>query len=110
MKLSEVSASFKKIGVNVAAITYDPVAQNAKFQRQFKLKYPLLSDADAEHAIAFDILNLNYDQGHRAYGVPHPGIFLVNSKGKIVAKFAEKSVRDRPDFAIVLESAKKLLK
>ena len=51
---------------------------------------------------------MDYEPGHRVYGIPYPGIFLVDPNGVIQAKFAEESYRDRPDFANVLEAAANL--
>ena len=110
MKLSEIKKSFTQLGLNVAAITYDSTTTNAKFQKQFQLSYPLLSDENGQHAIAFNILNKKYEKGHRAYGVPHPGILLINKKGIIVAKFAEADYKDRPDFDDVVQRARELFK
>ena len=91
------------MGVKVAVMTYDAVPKNAKFVKQYKVEYPILSDENGNIAVAFGILNESYPEGHRAYGVPHPGIFFVSREGVVMAKFAEESIRDRPDFDDLLE-------
>ena len=44
----------------------------------------------------------------RHYGVPYPGIFLVDAKGVIKAKFAGESYRDRPLFEDLLVAVDEL--
>lgn len=91
-------------------MTYDAVNLNAKFAKQYKIDFPILSDANGTTAIAFGILNERYPEGHRAYGVPHPGIFFVDSNGLVKAKFAEEDFRDRPDFDDVYQSVTQKIK
>ncbi|MFT6519803.1 MAG: peroxiredoxin [Candidatus Azotimanducaceae bacterium] len=98
MQLESVKQMLAPLGVNVAAMTYDAVETNARFQARHKVTYPLLSDIDARHVMAFGILNEQYAPGHRFYGIAHPGMMLVSPEGKIVARFAEANFRQRPDY------------
>jgi len=82
--------------VSVVALLYDPYAQLEKFRQKYNISYSLLSDENSEVITQFGILNSSYDINTRYYGVPYPGIFLINSEGIIKAKFAEESYRDRP--------------
>ena len=45
---------------------------------------------------------------YRAYGIPYPGIFVLDHTGVIRAKLAEEDYRIRPDFSLVLEAASAL--
>lgn len=54
-------------------------------------------------AVRLGILNEKYMPGHRAYGIPHPGMYLIDSEGIIRAKFAEADYRDRPSFEAVIQ-------
>ncbi len=92
--------------MNVAVITYDSIEQLQSFAREQEVTYPLLRDADSRHIKAYGILNTRYEQGSPAYGVPHPGILLIDREGIIRMKFAERSYRDRPDFADVVAGVK----
>jgi peroxiredoxin len=103
VQLQAYKKRFAELGVNVAVMTYDSVDKNAKFAKQFKINFPILSDTNGTTAIAFGILNEKYPVGHRAYGIPHPGIFFVDSKGLVKGKFAEEDFRDRPDFDDVFQ-------
>jgi hypothetical protein len=40
-------------------------------------------------------LNESIPQGTEFYGVPHPGTFVINRDGKVVAKYFEQDYRDR---------------
>ena len=93
------------MGINVAAITYDSVKLLKTVQEDQDVKFPLLHDEDVTLVNAFGIRNLDYEPGHRVYGIPYPGIFLISPDGIIKHKFAEASYQDRPDFADVLEAA-----
>ncbi len=99
---------FEALGINVATMTYDPVATLAEAADEYQTSFPLLFDEDVKHFNAMGIRNLDYEPGHRAYGIPYPGIFLLDADGVIRAKFAEEDYRMRPDFSLVLEAAGKL--
>ncbi len=80
-------------------MSYDEVAVLADFHARRSLNYPLLSDEDARHVNAFGVRNLEYPMGHRAYGIPHPGILMLSPTGLVKAKFAVPGYRDRPPLA-----------
>ena len=105
MQLTEIQDQFQAMGFNIAAITYDPVDLLLEVKEDQGIDFPLLHDEDVKHVNAFGIRNLDYEPGARAYGIPYPGIFLVDPEGVIRHKFAEESYRIRPDFADVLEAA-----
>ena len=92
----------------MVAMTYDSVATLKEVEQDLGVQFTLLHDADITHVNALGILNTDYDPGQRAYGVPHPGIFLIDAAGVIRAKFAEQDYRQRPDFADVLQAARNL--
>jgi peroxiredoxin len=75
---------------------YDSPAKLAHFSEKYGITFPVLSDPKSSAIIQLGILNPTYDPSTRYYGVPYPGVFLLNSKGVIVGKFAEKDYRDRP--------------
>ena len=79
-------------------MTYDSREILAAFHAEAELGYPLLRDVDARHVNALGIRNEDYELGHRAYGIPHPGILFVDREGKILAKFAVPGYRRRPPF------------
>jgi peroxiredoxin len=104
-RLVAVQDEFSALGFNVAAMTYDPVATLLEAQEEYGATFPLLYDADNTHVKAMGILNTQYSPGERAYGIPYPGIFLLDAQGVIRAKLAEQDYKLRPEFSLVLEAA-----
>ena len=105
MQLIDVGDQFEAMGVNIAAMTYDSVEMLKSVEEDQGIEFSLLRDADITHVNALGILNEDYEPDSRAYGVPHPGIFLITPDGVIRHKFAEEGYRIRPDFDNVLEAA-----
>ena len=108
-QLIEAHPKFSDLGLNVATLTYDPVSILSESAMDHGATFPMLSDApNYEHVKAMGILNTQYSPGERPYGIGYPGIFLLDAEGKVVAKFAEEDYRERPEFELVLEAARKL--
>lgn len=84
-------------------MSYDPVPVLAAFHAEHRLGYPLLRDEGTRHFGAYGVLNPRYQPGHRAYGIPLPGVLLVSPEGEVLAKFAEPGYRVRPDFPAMLD-------
>lgn len=107
-QLVEVAPQFEALGVNVATMTYDSIEVLKNAEIDYGTTFPLLRDEDNKHFSALNIVNDQYTPGERAYGIPYPGIFLVDANGTIQFKFAEEDYRERPDFALVLDAAREL--
>ncbi len=108
MQLIEISDQFEAMGLNVAAMTYDSVEMLKTVEEDQGIEFTLLHDEGITHVNALGILNEDYEPDSRAYGVPHPGIFLISPDGIIRYKFAEEGYRIRPDFGNVLEAASQM--
>jgi peroxiredoxin len=106
--LSEHGPDLQSKGVNVAAVLYDSRAELERFSHKYGITFPLLSDPESSAIIQLGLLNPNYDPSTKYYGVPFPGVFLVNSKGIIVGKLAEENYRDRPLMEDLIESVNQL--
>ena len=91
-------------------MTYDARKILREFHDEQKLAYPLLQDEKSMHVNALGIRNEDYPVGHRAYGIPHPGILLIGSDGKIRAKFAVPGYRARSPFEDIYIALKALPK
>ncbi len=109
MQLEEWRDEFAAIGVNVAGMTYDSQEVLAGFHAEEQLGYPLLRDVDAQHVNALGIRNEDYEEGHQAYGIPHPGILFIGADGVVKAKYAVPGYRRRPPFEALLEHVKSTL-
>ncbi len=95
MELEEKKQDFAERGLNIAALTYDSVAILRHFGDRKGITYPLLSDPDSEVIRAFGILNTNYAPDHESYGLPFPGMFIIDENGIVEAKFFEIDHRER---------------
>lgn len=103
-RLVEVQEQFAALGFTVAAMTYDPVATLKQAEEEYGATFPLLSDEGNTHVKAMGILNTQYSPGERAYGIPYPGIFVLDAQGVIRAKLAEEDYKMRPEFSLVLDA------
>ncbi len=104
MELSARKDEFDQLGVKIAVLTYEPPKTNLKFIEQYNIGFPILSDTESKHIKAFGLLNESFARDHMAYGVPYPGIFVVDSNHSVRAKLSEDSYRDRPSIDLVLEA------
>lgn len=59
---------------------------------------------------AVGIRDTNYPVGSKAFGVPQPGIFVLDRNRKIIAKYFVQGYRERPDLDQVLMDLRKKLK
>jgi peroxiredoxin len=79
-------SEFQQAGIGVAALTYDSPALQQKFIDRFAITYPLLSDIDATSITNLGILNTEYAPGDPNYGIPYPGVFVLDPDLRIVGK------------------------
>ena len=71
------------------AFTYDPPSVLTAFAEAKNVEFPLLSDLDHQIVRRYGILNRAYEPGDMAYGIPHPGTFIVDPEGRVVERFFE---------------------
>jgi len=135
--LAQKQDAFEALGIQLVGVSYDSVrvlkdfSQAQKGERKARysaeklknfsqaqkgernVRFPLLSDPNSEMIKAFGVLNkqtykkFENQKEHRFYGVPQPHVFLVDPKGRIVAKFAEYGFRNRTDIDRILTLIKK---
>ncbi len=108
MQLTETVDQLKALGINIATITYDPVEFLKEVEEDQAVDFPLLHDENVKHVNALGVRNLQYEPGDRTYGIPYPGMLLIDGSGVIRHKFAEERYQDRPALELVLEAATSL--
>lgn len=86
IQLQEYKAQYDAAGIGLVAITYDAPDLQQAFIDQHGIEYPLLHDVDAQTFISLGILNEQYEPGNSAYGIPHPGMIVIDPDGQIVGK------------------------
>ena len=107
-ELDEHAQAFADTGFPVVTLSYDSPAQLKAFAEKHDISIPLLSDTDSRLIRALGILNDNYSPGERGYGIPDPGLMVVNSAGEVLATFAEPNYKNRPKPETVLERLRQL--
>ncbi len=90
------------MGLGIAAISYDSAAMLKSFAERKGIDYPLLSDPDSKIIRAFGILNDNVPKDLPQFGIPFPGLYLLNRRGVVTAKYFEDDHRERYTAASVL--------
>jgi len=93
---------FGKLGLNVAAISYDSTAILHNFAERKGIHFPLLSDPNSKIIRALGILNETVAKDSPQYGIPHPGLFVLDAKGAIAAKYFDDDYRQRYTAAGIL--------
>lgn len=109
VQLQQHLTEFEAAGISVVAMTYDAPELQQAFVAAQAITYPLLSDIDASSMKALCILNTEQQPGDRAYGIPHPGIFVVDRNGFIVGKLFVQAYSERIDARSVLSYAQERL-
>ena len=95
--MQESVEDFAEAGVGIVVITYDAPELQQRFVDAGGITYQFISDIDAATMLALGILNEDYEPGDDAYGIPHPGVFVIDPNGEIVGKVFIESYRERVD-------------
>jgi hypothetical protein len=92
----------RKEGLGVAAISYDSIGALKSFADRQHIAYSLLSDPNSKIIRAYDILNETTKPGTFTYGIPYPGVYIVDAQGKVVSKYFEDDYKDRVSTSDIL--------
>ena len=93
----------------MVALTYDTPEMQQAFIDAATLTYPFLSDIDAASMQAMGILNQEYGPDDENYGLPYPGIFVLNAEQEIVGKIFVERYQIRVDAPTTLAYALEVL-
>ena len=102
MELQGRYDDIRRQGLGLVAITYDPPETLKRFADSRGITFPLLSDPGSAMIKRFGLFNATVDPQTRAYGIPHPGTFILDAKGTVVARFFEDAYQERYTAATVL--------
>jgi hypothetical protein len=95
VELTEQAKEFERQGLRVAAITYDRREILQHFAKRAGIAYPLLSDEGSKVIRAFGILNEAVAAGSFAHGIPNPGVYVIDSLGRVKSKYFEDRYQER---------------
>jgi peroxiredoxin len=109
VQLQEHSAAYEAAGIGMVAITYDDPQLQQGFIDKFGITIPVLSDINALSFKTLGILNGQYQEGDAKYGIPHPGMIVIDPQGVVVGKLFLEAYSSRVDSAAALAFAKEAL-
>ena len=109
MQLQENKAGFDAAGIGLVAMTYDDPALQQAFIDKHGITIPVLSDNDALSFKTLGLLNEDYAPGDFQYGIPHPGMIVIDSGGRVVGKLFLEAYSSRVDSAASLAFARSSL-
>jgi hypothetical protein len=92
----------RRQGLGLAAVTYDPPETLKRFADSRGITFPLLSDPGSAIIKRYGLFNATVDPTTRGYGIPHPGTFVLDSKGVVTARFFEDAYQERYTSATIL--------
>ena len=95
MELQRRYADITKQGLGLIAVSYDSPDTLKAFAASRGITFPLIADRDSAMIRAYGILNEGEKPGGRTYGIPHPGTFIVDRRGRVVSRFFENAYQER---------------
>jgi len=98
LELNDVVGKFKKKGYGVVGISYDSPQILRKFSQSKKLRFSLWSDQDVKTFKAFNVVNTDHEPTDRHYGIPFPGVIVVNEKNEVIHKYFFEGYKKRVKF------------
>jgi hypothetical protein len=102
VELERNKLEFGKLGLGIAAVSYDSVAVLHSFAERHGIHFSLLSDSDSKLIRDLNLLNETIPKDQPFFGVPYPGTFVLDANGVIVAKYFEDDYRERYTSADIL--------
>lgn len=94
--------ALKAQGLGLAVVTYDPVPVLRRFADERQLTFPLLSDTGSVVIRRFGLLNTTVPRDSRAHGVPFPGTFALDRRGRVLSRHFEEAYQERTTVQRVL--------
>ncbi len=108
LEMNKNAKKFSDWGYTLVSVSYDRVQDFEKFVTNNKPDITLLSDPSSESIRAFGILNDRIAKGTRSYGVPFPGVYVVDKDKKVQAKFFNDGFQDRASARQILVKIEQL--
>ena len=97
MQLQRSLPSLKAQGLGLVAISYDSPATLKAFAETCGITYPMLSDGGSMVIRRYGLLNTGAEG--RTAGIPHPGTFIVDRRGRVTSRSFETAYQERATVA-----------
>jgi len=107
-ELNTLAPEFEQLGYPLVSISVDAVPLIQKFAAQVGVRFTMLADPKGAINEQLGIRDAQYPVGSAAFGVPHPGMFVIDRGGQIRRKHFEKGYATRPDPQRVLAQIRAL--
>lgn len=114
MELQRSLDDYKRSGIAVFAVSYDPVEVLQRFTQQRGIEFPLLSDVGSRVIRELGLYNVHIVQQQAAFGfapreshfgLPYPGTFVLDEAGVVRERWFDQSYRVRPTAVTFLEES-----
>lgn len=100
MELQRHLADIRAQGLGLAAISYDAPETLRAFSDKHAISFPLLSDTGSGTIRTWGLLNAA--ASGRDAGIPHPGTFVIDTRGRVVSRAFESAYQERQTATSVL--------
>jgi hypothetical protein len=100
--LQQNYGKIQSAGLGLAAVSYDSPEILNNFAKRMNIAFPLLSDPKSEIIRAYGILNTSVKPDSPVYGIPNPGIYWLDKRDVVKAKYFEDDYRERQTSAALL--------
>lgn len=106
IQLQEYKEQFDTAGINIVVITYDDPILQKQFTDRHSIDLPILSDIEAQTFKSLSVLRKEYKLDDNHYGLPYPGMIIIDTDGFIRGKLFVEAYSSRVDSKAVLDYAK----
>jgi hypothetical protein len=100
--LEQNRARISAQGLGLAAVSYDSTGVLKAFAEREHIGFELLSDPDSKVIRSYGILNETVPKDSPFFGIPHPGTYVLNERGVVIAKYFEDDFRVRDTAGSIL--------
>ncbi|PCJ48653.1 MAG: AhpC/TSA family protein [Gammaproteobacteria bacterium] len=94
-EINEWNDRINELGYQVAGISYDSLEILKTFSDKNQLKYPLLHDLNHKTMEDLKVMNDKHKPGDKGYGIPYPGVMVINNEGRLAYKYFYEGYKKR---------------
>jgi len=103
LEINQWAEKFNTLGYRVAAVSYDSVETLRKYTFKKKIIYPLLSDQNNQTILDYKVLNTEQKPGTKHYGIPFPGVMIIDNTGVLQYKYFYEGYKKRIKMKLLYE-------